>query len=122
MSESDIVTIHVPLTESTKLLVGKKEISMMKKTAILINTARGKIVDNDALADALIKGKIAGAGIDVFDAEPPLEKSYKLLSAPNTLLLPHIGYATKEAVERRNKIVVENVKKYMEGKIENRVV
>lgn len=96
----DIISIHVPLNEETKGLIGEKEIALMKPSAILINTARGPIVDEEALAKALSEGRIGGAGIDVFDEEPPLAKS-PLLTAPHTLLTPHIGYHTKEAMLKR---------------------
>lgn len=91
----------------------------MKKDAILINTARGGIIDNEALAEALKKGEIAGAGIDVFDMEPPLPEDYPLLSAPHTVLTPHVGFDTEEAMERRAAIVADNLKSFVEGKQKN---
>lgn len=121
VSQSDVVTIHTPLNASTKGLISKEKISMMKSNAILINTARGPIVDNAALAEALREGKIAGAGIDVFDMEPPLSLDYPLLSAPNAVLAPHIGFATKEAMVRRAHITFGNIEKWMEGNPENLV-
>src|SRR5699024_140181 len=101
LKESDIVTIHLPNTKETEGLINKTKIRLMKPTALLINTARGPIVDNNALAQALKDGKIAGAGVDVFDMEPPLPKDYPLLNAPNIVVTPHIGFATKEAMIRR---------------------
>lgn len=101
LKESDIVTIHMPLTNDTKSLIDKNSLELMKPTAFLINTARGPIVDNNALAQALEEGLIAGAGIDVFDMEPPIPLDYPLLEAPNTILIPHIGFATEEAMVRR---------------------
>jgi len=109
MQRSDIVTLHVPMTAETHHLVGAKQLSLMKPTAILINTARGNVVDIDALAKALNDGTIAGAGIDVYEKEPPLEGSHPLLNAPNCVAVPHIGYATREAFDIRAGIVVEHV-------------
>lgn len=109
MSESDIVTLHVPLNENTRNLISKERISLMKPTGILINTARGPVVDNKALAEALSQGKIAGAGIDVFDIEPPLKPDDPIINAPNTVLTPHVAFATKEALERRADIAFNNV-------------
>ncbi len=119
LKESDIVTIHLPNTKETEGLINKEKIKLMKSTALLINTARGPIVDNNALAQALKDGKIAGAGIDVFDMEPPLPKDYPLLNAPNTVVTPHIGFATKEAMIRRAHITFENISKWEEGKQQN---
>ena len=82
---------------------------------MFINCARGAIVDNDALADALNSGHLAGAGIDVFDTEPPLDPSYKLLSANNVVLTPHVGFLTEEAMERRAVIEFDNVLAYLNG-------
>ncbi|MEW9093601.1 MAG: 2-hydroxyacid dehydrogenase [Clostridiaceae bacterium] len=119
LSESDIVSIHVPLNENTKGLINKEKIALMKESAILINTARGPIIDNEALAKALMEGKIAGAGIDVFDMEPPLPLDYPLLHTPDTVVAPHVGFATKEAMIRRAKIVFENILKWIEGSPQN---
>lgn len=115
MSESDIVTLHVPLTDSTKNLINKERLSLMKPTSILVNTARGPVIDNEALAEALTKGNIAGAGIDVFDIEPPLEHDYAILKAPNTVITPHVAFATKEALERRAEIAFDNVITWLKG-------
>ena len=95
----------------------------MKPTAFLINTARGPIVDNDALAEALKEGKIAGAGIDVFDMDPPIPEDYPLLNAPNIILTPHIGFFTKEAMIRRVHITFdENIAKWLAGDQQNVVL
>ena len=88
----------------------------MKKSAILINCARGAVVDNTALAEALNAGDIAGAAIDVFDMEPPIPADYPLLSAKNTLLTPHVAFASKESMIRRANIVFDNLYAYLEGK------
>ncbi len=119
LKTSDIVTIHMPLTGETKNLINKDKLELMKHTAFLINAARGPIVDNDALANALEDGVIAGAGIDVFDMEPPIPMDYPLLDAPNTILVPHIGFATEEAMVRRAEITFNNIIKWQEGKQEN---
>lgn len=119
LQTSDIVSIHLPLTKDTKHFIDKDKLSLMKKDAILINTARGGIIDNEALAEALKKGEIAGAGIDVFDMEPPLPEDYPLLSAPHTVLTPHVGFDTEEAMERRAAIVTDNLKSFVEGKQKN---
>ncbi|WP_127836614.1 2-hydroxyacid dehydrogenase [Clostridium prolinivorans] len=119
LKQSDIVTIHTPLNDYTKGLISEEKIKLMKKNAILINTARGPIVDNNALAKALKEGKISGAGIDVFDMEPPIPSDYPLLSIRNAVLVPHIGFATKEAMIRRANITFENINKWLEGKPQN---
>ena len=95
LARADVVTVHVPLTRATKGLVGRAAIARLKPGAIVLNVARGGIVDEAALADALESGHLAGAGIDVFDTEPPTDSP--LLSAPNTLLTPHLGASTAEA-------------------------
>ena len=119
LKESDIVSLHVPLTEATKGLIGEAELALMKPTAILINTARGPVVDTAALAKALTDGTIAAAGIDVFNGEPPIAADNPLLKAPNTLLAPHIGFATKEALAKRAVIAFKNVAMYLQGKPQN---
>lgn len=116
---SDIVSLHVPLTENTKDLIGKSELEFMKSSSILINTARGPVINYFELKKALDENKIAGAAIDVYEKEPPLDRDYPLFDSPNTILLPHIGYATKEAIQFRAEIVIENIKKWLEGKPQN---
>ncbi|MGP6139779.1 2-hydroxyacid dehydrogenase [Jeotgalibaca sp. A127] len=113
--QADIVSLHVPLLPSTKGLVGKEKLEMMKPTAILINCARGPIVDNAALAQALNDGTIAGAGIDVFDMEPPIPQDYPLLQAKNAVLTPHVGFLTNEAMVRRAMIAFDNTIAYLNG-------
>lgn len=114
MANSDIVTLHVPATKDTAQMINAEMISLMKPSAILINTARGAVVDNNALAHALKDGKIAGAGIDVYETEPPLPENHPLLSAPNAVLLPHIAYATREAFDIRADIVMNNIHKWLD--------
>ncbi|MDR7871261.1 MAG: 2-hydroxyacid dehydrogenase [Tissierellaceae bacterium] len=122
LKESDIVTVHLPLTSGTRSLINEDKLKLMKKDALLINTARGPIVDNDALAKALNEGWIAGAGIDVFDMEPPIPSEYSLLNSKNAILTPHIGFATEEAMVRRAHIAFGNVDGWMEGTPQNVVL
>ena len=91
----------------------------MKPTALLINTARSPIVDAAALADALKNGRIGGAGIDVYDTEPPLPADHPLLSAPRCLLTPHIGFFSRQAMERRAAIVFDNIEAWAAGHQKN---
>lgn len=119
MELCDIISLHVPLNKNTKGMIGAQELSYMKESAILINTARGPVVDAQALADALNEGKIAGAGIDVFEMEPPVPKDHPLLQAKNVVATPHIAFATKEAFEKRSVIVFDNIKKWMDGNPQN---
>ena len=119
LATCDIVSVHVPLTPQTKDLINAENIVKMKPNAILINTARGPVVNAKALADALRNGTIAGAGVDVFDVEPPLAEDNPLLDVPHTVLTPHIGFATQEAMQKRAVIAFDNIKKYLEGKPQN---
>lgn len=119
---SDIVTIHMPATNETKGLINKDKLSLMKPTSLLINTGHGAIVDNNALAEALENGTIAGAGLDRVDMEPPIPADYPLLKAPNTIIVPHIGFATKEALVRRAEITFNNIVKWEKGEQENIVL
>ena len=109
MRDSDIISLHVPLNDETKHLISKEMLSLCKPTAILVNTARGNVVDMEALADSLRNGKIAGAGIDVYEKEPPLSQDHPLLSAPNCVCVPHVGYATREAFDDRIEIILGNL-------------
>ena len=115
LTSSDIIVLHCPLTPETRGLIGEKELERMKSSAILVNVARGPVVDEKALALALEKGEIRGALVDVFDKEPPLSLDSPLLSAPNTLLTPHVAFATKESMSLRAEIVFENLRAWMEG-------
>jgi D-3-phosphoglycerate dehydrogenase len=109
MRTSDIISLHVPLTAETKHLISKEMLALCKPTAVLINTARGNVVDMDALAASLREGRLAGAGIDVYEKEPPLPETHPLLSSPNCVLVPHVGYATREAFDIRIDIVLGNL-------------
>ena len=120
LKNSDIVSIHLPQNDETIGFIGKDELDLMKDKAVLINCARGPIVDNKYLAKLLNEDKLR-AGIDVFDMEPPLEKDYPLRKAKNVLLTNHVGYLTEEAMKIRCEIVFDNLYKFLDGEIVNRV-
>lgn len=113
LKDSDIVTLHVPLTSETQHLIGANELKTMKPSALLINTARGNVCNIEAVAEALRKGMILGAGFDVYENEPPLPNNHPLLNAPNCICVPHIGYASREAFDIRAKIVFDHVRQYL---------
>lgn len=113
LSTCDIVSLHVPLTSETKGLINKEKLSLMKKNAVLINTARGPVVDSTALADALKNKEIYAAGVDVFETEPPVETSHPIFASPNVVATPHVAFATKEALEKRGVIVLKNVQQWL---------
>ena len=119
LSECDIVSLHVPLTDETRGLIGERELSLMKPDAVLINTARGPVVDSRALAAALKEGRLAGAAVDVYETEPPIAQDHPLLTAPNVTATPHVAFATKEALYQRAVIVFDNVAGYLEGRPQN---
>lgn len=119
MSKSDIISIHLPLNKKTKGMISRDKLALMKKTAILINCARGPIVDTIALADALNNEKIAFAGIDVFDMEPPIPSEYPLLHSKNTLLQPHVAYYTEESMIKRAEIAFDNLFAYLDKNPKN---
>jgi phosphoglycerate dehydrogenase-like enzyme len=111
---SDVVTVHLKLSPRTEGLVGAADLAAMKPTSILINTSRGPIVDQGALVSALASGSIAGAGIDVYDAEP-LPAGHPLRGAPNTVLLPHLGYVTEGAYSAMYEQIVEDIAAWRAG-------
>ena len=118
LRNSDFVSIHIPLDESTKHFIGKKEFDMMKSSACIINAARGAIIDEDAMADALKNGKIAGAGLDVFSKEPlPLDSD--LAKLKNVVITPHTAFYTAEALERLYSRCIGNVEDFLSGKKSN---
>ena len=122
LASADIVVLHCPLNDSTRGMINAEKLSMMKPSAMLINVARGPVVVEKDLAEALSKGVIACAGIDVFDKEPPLDIESPLLKAPHTLVTPHVAFATKESMSLRAKIVFENLENWMEGRQSNIVL
>nr|CAH04861.1 glycerate dehydrogenase [uncultured archaeon] len=117
-AESDFITVHLPLTSDTRGLIDEESFRLMKPGAVIINTARGPVVDQAALLRALDEGRIAGACLDVFDQEP-LPPDSPLLAMSNTLLTPHIAYNTREAKEQSIAIAAENVALYLSGKPRN---
>jgi len=119
MKKSDIVSLHIPNNAETKGMISSEMISLMKPSAVMINCARGPVLDNTALARALKEHRIAGAAIDVYNCEPPIPAEEPLLDAPNTLLTPHVGFLTRESMERRAKIVFENTLAYLNGTPQN---
>lgn len=121
LSTADIISIHIPLTAGTRDFIDEAEFGRMQPHAILINTARGPIINQLALYNALKKGKIAGAALDVYDQEPPLPANLELFNAPNLLMLPHMGYTTKEAFGIRLGIVIKNVEMWLAGTPQNQI-
>jgi len=107
LRRSDIVSLHVPLTEETRGMIGARELSLMKKGAFLINTSRGAIVDNEALYKALKSHRLGGAALDVYDVEPP--KDYRLIRLPNVVCTPHIGAQTIEAQREASILIAEKI-------------
>lgn len=116
LAQSDILTVHLPQNDQTKAFIGKDQFARMKPSAIFINCARGPIIDQSALVEALDSGRIAAAAIDVFDQEPPLDQEDSILSPEQTLLTPHVGYFTEEAMEKRARIVFENAVDFVQGR------
>lgn len=119
LAVADVVSLHCPMTESTRNLIGKRELGLMKDSAVLINTARGEMVDEDALADALMaeEGGIWGAGLDVMVHEPAFgENLGRLRDAPNVVVLPHLGGSTDEVTERGCTAAINIVVDYLAGK------
>lgn len=120
IKESDVITLHVPLTPDTRNMIGADELKKMKKSAILINTARGGLVDEKALAEALKAGEIAGAGFDVLTEEPPKNGNVLLdPSIPNLIVTPHVAWASREAMQILADQLVDNIEAFVEGKPKN---
>ena len=118
LSQSDVVTLHVPLTPETEGLMNEARLSQMKPTAFLINTSRGPVVDEAALAAALKQGRIAGAGLDVLSEEPP-PAGHPLLGVKNCLITPHVAWATRAARGRLLDTAIENVEAFLRGDPQN---
>ena len=113
---SDIITIHVPLTPQTRHMIGEREISMMKNGAIIINTSRGGVIDEEALLKALKNGKLAAAALDVFEEEPPKGISLELARLPNVVATPHIGGQTKEAQKKASEMAAKKLLEFFRSK------
>lgn len=113
MKRSDIISLHTPLTAQTKGLISREMLELCKPSVIIINTARGAVIDNEVLAEMLNKDCIAGAGIDVYEYEPPLQSNHPLLSAKNAVLLPHVAFATQESFSMRVDIILRNLDEYL---------
>jgi phosphoglycerate dehydrogenase-like enzyme len=113
-AQADVVTLHLILSDRSRGIVGAGELAAMKKTAFIVNTSRGPLIDQPALVAALKEGRIAGAGLDVFDVEP-LPKDHPLLSCPNTMLTPHLGYVSTQNYASYFKGAVENIEAYLAG-------
>jgi phosphoglycerate dehydrogenase-like enzyme len=114
LRRSDVVTLHVPLTPESRGMIGRPELGLMRRTALFVNTARGALVDEVALAEALVNKSIAGAGIDVF-AEEPLDPAHPLRRCPNLLLTPHTAGQTREAMERMVGLMLDNLLRFERG-------
>jgi glycerate dehydrogenase len=115
---ADVVSLHCPLTPETRQVVDRRRLALMKPTALLVNTSRGPLVDEAALAEALDAGRIAGAGLDVLVAEPPVADN-PLLSAKNCYVTPHVAWATRAARQRLLTTVVDNVRAFLAGRPSN---
>jgi glycerate dehydrogenase len=116
--QSDVLSLHCPLTPETKHLINAERLAWMKPTAFLLNTSRGMLVDEQALADSLNAGRLAGAGLDVLSAEPPPADN-PLLTAKNCIITPHLAWATKAVRSRLMQIAVSNVRAFLSGKLQN---
>ncbi len=121
LAVSDIVSLHCPLNSSTRGLIGREQLALMKPGAFLINTARGPVADSAALAEALNSGRLAGAAVDVFETEPPLDPAHPLLHSKNTIVTPHVAFASQESMVLRAEIVFDNLEKWMAGNPQNLV-
>lgn len=118
--KSDVISLHCPLTDQTKHMINKTSLALMKKSAIVINTGRGPLIDEDALAQALNENRIFGAGLDVLSQEPPLANN-PLISAKNCVITPHNAWASKAARQRLMDMAIENLKSFLNNKTINRV-
>lgn len=119
LQTADFISLHVPLTEATKNLIDDKAVALMKPGAVLLNTSRGPVIDSEAVAAALNDGRLGGAGIDVFENEPPIAAEHPLCGAKNAVLTPHVAFASREALEKRAEIVFANINCWLEGKPQN---
>jgi glycerate dehydrogenase len=120
LRQSDVLTLHCPLTDQTRDLIGSDEFQMMKRNALLINTARGALVDDAALIEALQNGLIAGAGLDALREEPPRQGNPLLdLKLPNLIVTPHVAWASREAVQTLADQVIDNLEGFIAGRPQN---
>jgi glycerate dehydrogenase len=120
LASADVVSLHLPLNDATRNLIGARELGLMKKSALLINTARGGLVDEQALADALRNGVIGGAGFDVLSKEPPVPGNPLLqLRLPNFILTPHVAWASAGAMQTLADMLVDNIEAWAEGRPQN---
>ncbi len=123
LAESDVLTLHSPLTPATRHLIGAAELKKLRRHALLINTARGGLVDEAALADALIRGEIGGAGFDVLTVEPPRDGNPLLaIDRPNFILMPHVAWASRDAMQIMADQLIDNIEAFVRGTPQNRVV
>jgi glycerate dehydrogenase len=120
LKNSDVVSLHCPLTDQTERLINEEKLSLMKSSAFLINTSRGPLVDEDALARSLNMNRIAGAGMDVLSQEPP-DRNNPLYRAKNCFITPHIAWATKSARNRLMQTAIDNLNAYLSGHPQNQV-
>ena len=120
LEQADVISLHTPLNDQTRNMIGAAELVLMKSTALLINTARGGLVDEKALVDALKGGRLGGAGVDVLSAEPPREGNPLLdLHLPNLIVTPHIAWTSRQAQEVLAEEVVKNIEAFSAGKPRN---
>lgn len=123
LREADVISLHCPLNDATRGMIGEAELAIMKRSAVLVNTARGGLVDERALADALRAGSIAGAGVDVLSQEPPRDGNPLLASdIPNLILTPHMAWASGAAMQAMTDQVIDNIEAFVRGDPRNRVV
>ncbi len=120
LKKSDFLTLHAPLTDKTREIINKESLKKMKKSAFLINTARGALVNEEDVSSALLSGQIAGYACDVL-SEEPMEKDNPLLKAKNCIITPHIAWAARESRQRLLNIVIENIRAFFNGKAQNLV-
>lgn len=122
--ESDILSIHLPLSDSTRGILSRKRIESMKSTAVVVNTARGAVADEKALADAIKSGRLGGLGVDVYSVEPFTQEHpfYEILNYDNVCLTPHMGWGSAEARARCVQRIAENIQKFFAGETHNRIV
>lgn len=122
--EADIISVHLPLSDSTRGIISRQRIESMKKNAVVINTARGAVADEQALADAVKEGRIGGLGVDVYSAEPFSQDHpfYEILGYDNVCLTPHMGWGSAEARARCVERIAENIERFYQGEDHNRIV